>query len=183
MKNNLDAGNISTKITKIIASQADHLNRSWSFRKLTHQQSISKTERDRIFNELITNPIALIILIAGSFKKTFIKDQTKYQFFAQLQLYLMNEYSNWLKELGVSEKFTELWKQVINQRLEEYRKDASDYKKELGNDIPGAQWLAIVPTGCLHHIRRGKTDIEDPLFKVIINHHKNIFKSFYNLVH
>lgn len=182
MKNNIDSSDVSSKITKIIAIQADRLSRSWSFRRLIDHKNIPQGEKDRIFNELIANPIVLIILICGSLKKSFSKDQVKYQFFAQLQLFIANEYPNWLKELGTPVKFIELWKEVINQRLREYRKDANGYKDELGDDIPGAKWLIIVPIGCHHHIRRGKTDPKDLLFKIIIKYHKIIFKLFVKLV-
>lgn len=157
---------IAQKITEKIADSAFKVIQKKKFRKMAGFSGLSQTEQDRIFNELLVNGLSLAILIFRTVKERSSGEKRSY--FNELQMEMASAYPNWLKELGTDVKFVEKWKGLIKMRCDEYEKDFKEYKKELPDPQKANPWVHIVSIGCHHHIRRGKTDEKDPMFKFVI---------------
>lgn len=158
---------VAKKITERIASSSFKLFNDKKFRDLVNFDQLTKTEQDRIFNEIVVNAITLDILDLGS-----LSEQTKTRFaenfYNETKIELYSYYGNWLRELGTPEEFAGLWKPLIDLRVKEYQKDLKTYRKQIKKTSWLTAWIHIVSLGCLKHIRRGKTKPGDPLFLMLL---------------
>ena len=91
------------------------------------------------------------------------------QFYSELQIEMASRYSNWLRELGTPQEFTDLWKDLIMMRTDEYRQDYQHHTQELEKEWKKNPWVFVCAMGGYHHLRRGKGKPEDPLFKLFLN--------------
>lgn len=156
------------------------LFRNREFRKLLNFNNLEQVEQDRIFNELTVTAVLLIMFILEA-PDLRVPDDLK-DYFQFLKDEIPKAHIAALKELGVEEEYLKTWHKLIDLRYEEYRKDklgmreaAMELESQEGpltieglRDIQillPAQTLAI---GALSHIRRGKLDENDPLFKILL---------------
>ena len=82
-----------------------------------------------------------------------------------------------MADLGIESKFLKQWKDLIDMRLEEYTKDfkiglnESTKWEEFRNEDQKMKfaWARIetITIDCLTHIRRGKVEKDDPLWKLL----------------
>lgn len=172
---------------KMIAGAAGNLAQalaSWSFEfwqrkdfrlyiEFEHQ---SKTEQDRIFNELEVSLLGLFILHFDHAVDTATQPERKIVF-SGLQKDLPSAFLQLYVDLGIEKKFIDQWRQLIDMRLKEYRKDfktaleESAKWQEFKNDNESVKttWARIetITIDCLTHVRRGKVEKDDPLWKLL----------------
>lgn len=158
-----------------IANSVYGLWHSEEFRSLIDFDNLSQTEQDRIFNEVEVTGLGLIILYLD--KAIADVTLTEYQiYFNDLQKSVIAFFIDFLKEIGIPEKFVKVWKQLIDIRLEEYREDyqtaldQSKHWEEFQGDLNLRKMWAQIETlaiDSLRHIRRGKTKKGDPLWKLM----------------
>ena len=145
------------------------------FRNLVSFETLSQTEQDRIFNEVLVTGLGLLALYLDNAKSEVAL--TEHQiYFNNLQKESLSFFIIYLKEIGVPAKFAKIWQKLIDLRLEEYREDyqtaikESGYWKEFKGDLKLRKMWAQIETlaiDSLHHIRRGKAKTDDPLWKMI----------------
>ena len=167
LKKSRNPEEIARKITEEIADSAFKFYRSEKFRSFTDLKNLEKTEQDRIFNELIANGLAVGILIFGTMAEKTKSERAKI-FYHELMIELSSRYGNWLKELETPKHFCDMWKELIQMRVDEYIKDCQEHEKEIGDPFKRNPWVFVVAIGCHRHIRRGKTK-PDELFKPILH--------------
>ena len=145
------------------------------FRKLVSFDSLSQTEQDRIFNEVVVTGLGLLVLyLDGAVAEITL---TKHQvYFDQLQKDSLKFFISYLEEIGIPKKFVKIWQKLIDMRLEEYREDyqlalgeSSNWKEFKGDLKMRKTWAQIetVTIDGLSHIRRGKVKKDDPLWKML----------------
>ena len=171
LKNNLfppkNPEEIAKKITEDIASSSFDFFKQSDFRELVNFEKLERTEQDRIFNEIVVTGLSLAILMFESMEKVANNKNLK-QFLIEIRVELASYYGNWLKELGTPQEFVDLWKKLIEMRVDEYRKDYQEHQKELEKDWKKNPWVFVTALGGYHHIRRGKVKQEDKLFKMFL---------------
>lgn len=153
----------SQKLTEKIAASAFSVFTDKKFRKMIDFENLEQTEADRIFNELLVTGICLAVL---NFK--YIRDNSsrknEREFFNELHIEMKSSYSDWLQKLGTAKEFTNLWKELIRMRTEEYENDYTEHKDELTKNGYGDLLVPVIAFGCFCHIRKGKLDEKDTLF-------------------
>ena len=158
---------IAKVLTEKIAADSFSLFNKQQFRKLVNFDKLDQQEQDRIFNEILVAGLILLILMFSRLEKMAPHDIIR-QFYAELQMEMHSRYSNWLKELGTSSEFTDLWKTLIKMRTEEYRRDYKEHRRELEKDWQKNPWVFVTALGGYKHIRRGQGKPGDPLFKIFL---------------
>ncbi|MEX0877793.1 MAG: hypothetical protein WDZ40_02960 [Candidatus Spechtbacterales bacterium] len=163
----LSTEEVGKKIVDKATRSAFRVFRDNDFRKLVKFSEISQTEQDRIFNELVVNAVVLAVLMTET-RANQIEDSNFSRSVRILSKAIKKRYPEMLQALGVTnQQHIDMWHQLIDMRIEEYRK----YEKDMRNDVDEATkhipWLPIVITGTVDHIRRGKLKEGDTLFKII----------------
>lgn len=161
--------------------QAFKLFRDRKFRELTNFKNLEQVEQDRIFNELSVTAILLIIFTLEAPDLRVGPD------FRELIAYLKDEipkaHIDQLRKLGLEEKYLEIWHKLLDMRYEEYQKDKHKVREAameirsqqamLTNDDLNTIQLGLpvetLAIGALFHIRRGKNNPEDSLFKMLLD--------------
>lgn len=144
------------------------------FRLYVNFQSLSKTEQDRMFNELEVSVLGLFTLnldyAVSVAKEEYKKPLGIFQkeiVVGFLQLFL---------ELGIEKKFIDQWEELISMRFKEYRqhfktavKESDSWKELRGDEEMRQTWARIetITIDCLTHIRRGDVGKDDPLWKLL----------------
>jgi len=126
---------------------------------------IDQIEQDRMFNEFVVTGLSLAILMSETISQL---NEEKSNSFKKFKDEMFIYYPDWLKELGVEEKYCEIWRKLIEMRCDEYRKDFEEYQGRPPNPKKVNPWVSVVAIGGLHHLRRGKTSPEDSLFKHLL---------------
>ena len=165
----------SKNLVQFIASAAFEFWQRKDFRLFIDFNNLSKTEQDRIFNELEVSVLGLFILhldnairIANNKKQAVVltalrNDLPK----AFLQIYI---------DLGIEKKFIDQWKILIDMRLKEYRNGfktacevSKSWKEFKGDKKLKISWAIIetISIDCLTHIRRGNVQKNDSLWKLL----------------
>ncbi len=128
------------------------------FRQQIDFEKISQTEQDRIFNELEVSVLGLGIL-----KYPHLEEQ------------IIDSFMDLMQEVGIQKEFLDTWRQLIDLRVREYTEDyqtaineTKDFK-ELKNKEERVVWSRIetITIDCLTHIRRGKVEKSDGLWKML----------------
>lgn len=151
------------------------------FRELIEFDTLSKLEKDRIFNELV---LAALIVIMLTFEAPDLRIEEDFK--DQLKLTrdeIAKGYIRQLKDLGIERKFRRDWERLIEMRYKEYqehqmgiRRASMEMKeKEKGNlsigdldDIQALLPIQAAAFGCHGHIRKGKLKGEKDLVNMII---------------
>lgn len=97
-------------------------------------------------------------------------------FLLEMKNNLVSEFLNQFREYGAEEKNIKQWATLINLRFDEYNghyklalKEAKKTKEFKDEEELGAAWARIetITIDCLTHIRRGKVEEKDPLWKLL----------------
>lgn len=163
------------KISESVASFAFDVWQRKDFRLYVNFPNITQTEQDRIFNELEVSILGLLILKIDY----FISEEDKE--FAKVLLYfrskLIEGFLNIFRNLKVEEKLVKQWEKLIDLRLKEYKEHfaiaikesakAPEFKKD--KQYLRIDWARIetITIDCLSHIRRGRIEENDPLWKFL----------------
>ncbi len=161
--------------------QAFKLFRNRKFRELTNFKNLEQVEQDRIFNELSATAILLIIFTLEAPDLRVPSD------FKDFIVYLKDEipkaHIDQLRKLEVEEEYLEIWRKLLDMRYEEYQKDKHKVREAAmevqsqeatitNDDLSKIQLGLPVETlaiGAFFHIRRGKDNPDDPLFKMLLD--------------
>jgi hypothetical protein len=161
-------------------SSAFQLFKDKHFRHLARFEQLSRTEQDRIFNELVVASVVLIMLVleapdlkvAGEFRG----------YLSDLNKKIPKAHIDYLRSMGVETEHLRIWEKLIAMRYKEYARDRHDVRAaameiesaEKGLDpanLSKIQMLVPVQTaaiGCHQHICRGDTKDRDDLFKLTL---------------
>ena len=163
-------------IAVLIAQRSYALWNGKEFRKLVSFESISQTEQDRIFNELEVTGLGFLQFHLQE-RAVSTGDESQSKFYEELGERVPVQFVENLRELGVSRKHVSLWRKLIKMRFQEYAEDlklsylgSARWKELQGKNTWFKSIWARIETlaiDSLHHIRRGKTDPHDPLWKVL----------------
>jgi len=176
LKKQMSSDKLAEKTVRFLVQSSFKLWNDKKFRELVNFNNISKTEQDRIFNELEVSTLGLFALTCDNFIDK-IKGTDRQLKFLGLQEAGTEFFIGWFKELGVEEKHLKTWKKLIKLRFKEYRnkfltaskeagfwKEFSGDKKELKDVWARVETIVIC---CWMHIRRGKVKKEDLLWKML----------------
>lgn len=165
----------SGNLAQFVAQSSFEFWERKDFRLYVEFDNLSQTEQDRIFNELEVSVLGLFVLnlrraaiISKDERKMLIQTLEKDLPFAFLQIY---------RDLKIEEKYIKIWDQLIDMRLKEYEEHLELAEKE-SKKMPGFKkneeelrhtWARIetITIDCLSHIRRGKVEEKDPLWKLL----------------
>lgn len=169
------ATEIAQKMLEIISHSSFTFWKQKEFREMVSFDDISQTEQDRIFNELVVSGVVFLMFILDS----YVADQDANErriVMSKVRDKVPEAYIKTLAGYGIEREFRRIWKKLIDLRLKEYLDNrrlaqeeamyADEFKgKEEFKDI----WVRIetIAIGCLFHIRRGKGETKDPLWKAI----------------
>jgi hypothetical protein len=162
------------RLASLVANSSFEFWQRQDFRLYVDFQSLSRTEQDRMFNELEVSILGLFAL-SLDYSISTAKKEFK-PLLETLQKEIVYGFLNLFSELGVEKKFVDQWDQLIEMRFREYREDFKTAVKESGSwkefksDEEGRQaWgrIETITIGCLTHIRRGNVEKDDPLWKLL----------------
>jgi len=160
------------------------------FQKLARLSTLSQTEQDRIFNELVAGCIVLVMLSFEAPDLAVSDDMKRY--FKKLREAMPQAHVKYLRSMGLKSKHLKDWKTLIEMRFEEYARDRHDVRsaamkletKDKNLDLRSLASIQLmvplqaVAVGTHHHICRSKTDGRDDLFKCILNHLAKFYAEF-----
>lgn len=165
----------SKNLAQVVASSSFEFFQRKDFRLYVDFNNLSKLEQNRIFNELELSVLGLFILNFDHAIETASAPEQKIVF-SSFQKDLPSAFLQIFTELGIENKFIDQWRELIEMRLTEYRKDLkialeeSSKWKEFENEKQSqANWAQIetITIDCLSHIRRGNVEKTDPLWKLL----------------
>lgn len=168
-------GEAAERLAQFVSSSSFEVWNRKDFRMYLDFGHISVGEHDRIFNELLVSTLGMYVLFAE-----YAVERSHIAFKSLLTDFKNNLVLSFLdqfRKLGVEEKNIKEWSTLINLRFKEYHDDykvaLKESKKarefEKTEDDLRTRW-AIVETitiDCLDHIRRGKVERDDPLWKLL----------------
>lgn len=165
----------SSAIAQLIAGKAFEFWQRKDFRMYVDFNSIGQTEQDRIFNELEVSLIGLFTIHFNQAQEGAIPE--KKIVFKSLEKDLPKAFLQYMAESGIEKKYLKVWEKLIDVRLKEYNqhlkwvlKESLKSKEFDGKDADLRQdWARIetITIDCLTHIRRGKVEEKDPLWKLL----------------
>ncbi len=166
----------SKNLAQVVASSSFEFFQRKDFRLYVDFNNLSQTEQDRMFNELELSVLGLFIL---HFEHAVLSSEKEEQrlVFKALGKDLASAFVQLFIDLGIEKKFIDQWNMLIDMRLKEYREDfeaamkESSGWKEFKNETQQTKitWARIetITIDCLTHIRRGKVEEKDPLWKLL----------------
>lgn len=168
------AAKIAEKLVEITSHSSFSHWREPEFRRMISFDSISQTEQDRIFNELIVSALILAMMKLDDIVSDQNLAMEKKIVLSKVRDAVPEGYVNTLRGLGVERKFLRLWKKLLEIRKVEYFKDltlaknetvAAEEFREHPEVKPAWARIETIAIDSLHHIRRGKTNVKDPLWR------------------
>jgi len=144
------------------------------FRLFIDFSQLSRSEQDRIFNELEVSLLGFIDLYL-TYITTIIQPEYK-KTITIIQKEFTNSFLELLSKNRVEEKYIQLWQSLIDMRLKEYwedykvgLKETSSWDEFKNDRVMKITWARIetITIVCLTHIRRGKVEKNDPLWKLL----------------
>lgn len=154
---------IAKKIVEKVSKLAFRFFRDSEIREMLNFSKISQTEQDRIFNELVVSGLGVTILSLETVAQ--LTGAERSGLYQKVEKEVIAYYPNWLSELGVEKKYTDIWRELIKMRCDEYRRHFREYRSHLVDLEKENPWPIIVAIDGLQHLRKGKTSPEDSLFK------------------
>lgn len=162
------------RIAQMIAQESFDLWQRKDFRLYIDFDHQTQTEQDRIFNELEVSLLGLYTLhLDNAIEKT--NDEAKRIVYKGLAAGMKTGFLKVLGGAGVEVKFLKMWEKLVEMRIKEYREDyklamkiSTKDRNFSGKDAdlrPAWARAETLKIDCLSHVRRGKFDEKDPLWK------------------
>lgn len=164
----------SKNLAQFVASTSFEFWQRKDFRLYVNFPNISQTEQDRMFNELEVSALGLIHLNLRDGVTVGKKGQA--EVLKILDREVVESFLGIMHDAGIQKKFLSQWEKLIALRFKEYEGDLVIARKEskkweeLGKDEQiKNSWSRIetITIDCLTHIRRGKVEEKDPLWKLL----------------
>lgn len=186
------------KMPPLIARMLDQAAIGWTgkmyngrqFQKLAKLDSLTKTEQERIFNEVILAPLTMLML---TFEAPDLNQPDEFKdFLRSVRDEIPKVHVAYLKEIGVEKKFLKLWDKLLAMRFEEYARDKLDARQAMMDDKAKEEMLEMsglreinllvipftVAVGCHQHICRGKGMKNQELFKYLMKELSRFYLQF-----
>jgi len=166
----------ANNLVKVIPSASFEFWQRKDFRLYVEFKNLPQIEQDRIFNELEISLLGLFILhLENAILTTNSPEQRL--IYSSLKGDLVPSFLQLFQEQGIEKKYINQWNILIDMRLKEYRQDymtAYEETKNLSELKEGKEFLKIawarietITIDCLKHIKRGKTEADDPLWQLL----------------
>lgn len=164
----------SKGLAQVVASSSFEFWQRKDFRLYVKFATLDQTEQDRMFNEFEVSVLGLFILQLD--RAQGIAEPEFKKFLKTLQQEVIESFLTLFSDLGVEKQFVDQWRVLIDMRLKEYREDfqialkeSKKMKEFKGDDELRNTWARIetITIDCLTHIRRGKVEEGDPLWKLL----------------
>jgi hypothetical protein len=162
-------------LAQVVAHVAFMIWEKDDFRELIDFDNISKTEQDRIFNELEVTFLGLFYLYLENLSSQ-LESQEEQKLIDDLKPALLLGFVGIFKEMHLEPNLIKNWEALIEIRFKEYKEDFELLLKEgkkvrkFKKDplmILGWARVETITLDCLSHLRRGKLDEKDPLQKYL----------------
>ena len=149
----------------------------WSdnqFREFIDFVKITNKQQDKIFNDLQVTALLYLLLFLDERAN---KNDASSIIYSNIGEYTVDAFIAMMEDAELTGKQIALWRELIKRRESEYRKDLGYVMKEsqkwdvfAGEDrLLRDTWgrVATLSLGVLKHIRKAKSSIKDPLWRVI----------------
>lgn len=165
----------SKELVNFVVSSAFKVFKDEEFRKQFNFSEQENIEQDRLFNELSLTSICLLLLLLDT-ASDWWQNEKRY-FWQKVKSRIAERFQEWLKELGISQKYVSFWGKLIKMRYNEYKRDLPKLYQASGIVDPefiksdderrkvGYVRFMAVSIGAIHHLRKGKANPKDPFFK------------------
>lgn len=177
LKYNTHPARIESKCRGLVmlgANEAFRMFKSEDIRKLLDFDKVEQVEQDRFFNEMtVTNVILLMLLLDKQIVEAESGERKEY--LKALREETPKFFTAFLASLGIKKEYIKDWDRLIKLRYDEYDHDVLEWRGALMDvdyDIAKDKTFVIFQTlafGLYHHLRRGKVEKKDPLYKRVKN--------------
>ncbi len=173
LKYNTHPARIESKCRSLVllgCNQAMRMFKSEDIRKLLKFDQVGRTEQDRFFNEMTVTNIIMLLLILD---KQIIEadDPERKEHLKALREQAPKFFNAFLKRIGIPKKYAKIWQKLVDLRYDEYDRDVIEWRgalMDVNYEVATEKSFMIFQTmafGLYHHLRRGKVDPKDELFK------------------
>ncbi len=168
------AAAVAEKIVEITSQAGFNYWEDKEFRGMVDFESLTQTEQDRMFNELMVSALILAMMKLDEIVGNPDLARERKIVFSLVRDALPNGYLDTLRGFGIERKYIRIWKKLLDMRKKEYFEDLTLAKSETiaaaeFKDHPEFKeaWARIETIGIctLQHIRRGRTDPKDKLWR------------------
>lgn len=160
-------------LVRLVSGSAFSIFSDEQFRRMINFEKRKKIEQDRIFNELVVTGLILLLMMINDFLPDI--DSERKKFWQDIKERIPDLFVNWLREVGIGDKFTAIWKRLICLRWDEYKKEQIATRRMfLGSAFGNIQnesfkdaavRVETTTVGSLLHITRGKAKSGESLRK------------------
>lgn len=175
LKYNTHPARIEAKCRSLVligSKAAFRMFKSEDVRKLLNFNQVDKVEQDRFFNEMtVTNIIMLMLIMDKQIAEADPGERREY--LKVLREEVPKFYLVFLGKIGIPKKYVNIWKKLVNLRYDEYNRDTLEWRQTfmgINHEAATNKGVLIFQTlafGLFNHLRRGKVDPEDELYKYI----------------
>jgi hypothetical protein len=162
-------------VREIVAIKSFSLWRDSHFRELTRFPKLVNKEQDKIFNDL---EVAALLYVLMFLEEKASKDGNLNMIYTNIGEYIIEAFLDLMGEAGLTQKQIKLWRELIEIRELEYKKQMGLIMKETdewgvfdsGDKLLRETWGRVVTLslGIMEHIKQGKkAATDDPLWIVI----------------
>jgi len=141
------------------------------FRTMVNFAKQNQTEQDRMFNELVVTALLLLISIVKD--RLYFITTDRQEFWRRVLEQIPGNLVNWLGSLGIEKKYADIWRKLIDLRLNEYQERQSQTRlawTEEINQNPNQERLndamvrvETLTVSSMLHLTRGQAERDDPL--------------------
>ena len=162
----------SEELVGFASRQAFSMFRNVEFRDSLDFAHSEKVEQDRFFNEMVVTNIVMVMLLLDQEVAASDPGERR-DYLKEVREEMPRYYIRYLKKIGVEDKFAHIWKKLLDLRYNEYTEDTPEWRQAfmaVDRGLASDNHVAIFQTlafGLYRHLRRGKVEKEDPLFKKI----------------
>lgn len=165
----------SSGLAQFVAHTSFEFWQRKDFRLYVDFDNISQTEQDRIFNELEVSILGLYELHLNQALEN--AKEEKQVFLSAIKKDLPKAFIQVMVDAGVDRKLADQWQILMDLRFKEYKehlkltlKESLKMQEFKGKDAdlrPTWARIETITIDCLTHIRRGKVEENDPLWKLL----------------
>ncbi|HBR79356.1 MAG: hypothetical protein UR66_C0007G0008 [Candidatus Moranbacteria bacterium GW2011_GWE1_35_17] len=130
-------------LVQMVCESAFTVFRDGQFRKLIDFEKRDQEDQNRIFNELeVTGLILLLFLIDDSVQFVNIKRK---KFWSEVRDMVSETFLNWMGSMGIEDQFLDIWKNLIDERENEYKERIEILREHLKKNVFNSSELAKKP--------------------------------------
>lgn len=158
-------------LIKVVCGSAYGLFLDQHFREMVNFEKQNQTERDRMFNELVVT--ALLLLLSAVKDRIYSIELGRQEFWRRVHEIAPDYFFSWLGKIGVAKQYLDIWKKLLDLRLNEYQERQSQTRQVWADEIykrPEEEQLSdamvrveTLTVSSMLHISRGQAERDDPL--------------------